>query len=377
MLKNTARVLSVAGLMAASFSTFATTYPLTVTDLSGQKVTLDKAPQRIILQDGRDILALAVLDKADPFKRVVAWNNLLKTTDSGTWDMLKSKWPESSKILDMGFTDKGQVDLETVISKKPDLMIAQIRAKNSLAQAGVLDKLAALHIPVVFVDYEADPAKDTAPSIELLGKIVNQEDNARAYTAFYNEHFQNIQKAVAGIKNKPDVFIEPIAGRDDSCCFTHGDAGWGKLIQAVGADNIGTKLLPGASGTVSLEQVISMKPDVYIMTGSARPSKNGSVTHILPFGYGANEASIDKEAKVLLSRTGVAQIPAVSGQHVYGVYHQFYNHPYNIVGMEYLAKFIYPEQFKNLDPAKTYHDLVRNYTNLPDQDFILGWSPKK
>ncbi|MBV6816469.1 ABC transporter substrate-binding protein [Rahnella sp. PD12R] len=377
MLKNTARVLSVAGLMAASFSTFATTYPLTVTDLSGQKVTLDKAPQRIILQDGRDILALAVLDKADPFKRVVAWNNLLKTTDSGTWDMLKSKWPESSKILDMGFTDKGQVDLETVISKKPDLMIAQVRAKNSLAQAGVLDKLAALHIPVVFVDYEADPAKDTAPSIELLGKIVNQEDNARAYTAFYNEHFRSIQKAVAAIKNKPNVFIEPIAGRDDSCCFTHGDAGWGKLIQAVDANNIGTKLLPGASGTVSLEQVISMKPDVYIMTGSARPSKNGSVTHILPFGYGANEASIDKEAKVLLSRTGVAQIPAVSSQHVYGVYHQFYNHPYNIVGMEYLAKFIYPEQFKNLDPAKTYHDLVRNYTNLPDQDFILGWSPKK
>ena len=377
MLKNTARVLSVAGLMAASFSTFATTYPLTVTDLSGQEVTLDKAPQRIILQDGRDILALAVLDKSDPFKRVVAWNNLLKTTDSGTWDMLKSKWPESSKILDMGFTDKGQVDLETVISKKPDLMIAQVRAKNSLAQAGVLDKLAALHIPVVFVDYEADPAKDTAPSIELLGKIVNQEDNARAYTAFYNEHFQNIQKVVAAIKNKPNVFIEPIAGRDDSCCFTHGDAGWGKLIQAVGADNIGTKLLPGASGTVSLEQVISMKPDVYIMTGSARPSKNGSVTHILPFGYGANEASIDKEAKVLLSRTGVAQIPAVSSQHVYGVYHQFYNHPYNIVGMEYLAKFIYPEQFKNLDPAKTYHELVRNYTHLPDQDFILGWFPKK
>jgi iron complex transport system substrate-binding protein len=45
--------------------------------------------------------------------------------------------------------------------------------------------------------------------------------------------------------------------------------------------------------------------------------------------------------------------------------------------MEYLAKFIYPEQFKDLDPSKTYHDIVRNFTNLPDQDFILGWTPKK
>ena len=376
MYKNTARVLSVAGLMAASFSTFATTYPLTVTDLAGQKVTIDKAPQRVILQDGRDLLALAVLDKANPFQHVVAWNNLLKKTDSGTWDMLKSKWPESAKILDMGFSDKGQIDLETVIAKKPDLMIAQLRAKDSLAQAGVLDKLAGLHIPVVFLDYELDPAKNTAASIDLLGKVMNQEDNARAYTQFYNEHLQSIQKAVAGIKNKPNVFIEPIAGRDDSCCFTHGNAGWGKLIQAVGANNIGSTLLPGASGTVSLEQVISMKPDVYIMTGSARP-KGGSVTHILPFGYGADEASIDKEAAVLTHRTGVAQIPAVSDKRVYAIYHQFYNHPYNIVGMEYLAKFIYPQQFKNVDPAKTYHDIVRNYTNLPDQDLILGWSAKK
>jgi len=129
MLKNTARVLSVAGLMATSFASFATSYPLTVTDMTGQKVTIHKAPQRLILQDGRDVLALAVLDKANPFQHVVAWNNLLKKTDSGTWDMLKSKWPESAKILDMGFNDKGQVDLETVIAKKPDLMIAQVRLK--------------------------------------------------------------------------------------------------------------------------------------------------------------------------------------------------------------------------------------------------------
>lgn len=116
-MNNKLRVLAVAGLMASSFTAFATTYPLSVTDISGQKITLDHEPERVIVQDGRDILALAMLDKSDPFKRVVAWNNLLKTTDSGTWDMLKGKWPASASILDMGFSDKGQVDLETVISK--------------------------------------------------------------------------------------------------------------------------------------------------------------------------------------------------------------------------------------------------------------------
>jgi len=376
MLKNTVRVLSVAGLLATSFASFATTYPLNVTDLDGQKLTFDKAPQRIILQDGRDILSLAVLDKANPFQHVVAWNNLLKKTDNGTWDMLKSKWPDAAKILDMGFSDKGQVDLETVIAQKPDLMIAQLRAKDSLKQAGVLDKLSALHIPVLFVDYELDPAKDTAPSIELLGKVLNKEQNAQAYSKFYTEHYQHIQQVVASVNPKPKVFVEAIAGRSDSCCFTHGDAGWGKLVKAVGATNIGTELLPGASGDVSLEKVISMKPDAYIMTGSSRPS-NGSVSHILPLGYNADQASVDREAKALLARNGISQISAVTDNRAYGIYHQFYNHPYNIVGMEYLAKFIYPQQFKDLDPAKTYHDVVRNFTDLPDTAFILGWSEAK
>ncbi len=375
MLKKTTRVLSVAGLMAASFATFATTYPLTVTDLAGQKLTINKEPERIIIQDGRDILSLAVLDKSDPFKRVVAWNNLLKNTDSGTWDMLKGKWPESTKILDMGFSDKGQVDLETVIAKKPDLMIAQLRAKQSLQQGGVIDRLNQLHIPIVFVDYDINPAKDTAPSIDLLGKVLNQEKNAQAYTAFYSQHYQHIQDEIASIKNRPNVFIEPLAGRSDSCCFTHGEEGWGKLIEAVGAKNIGSELLPGASGEVSLEKVISMKPDVYIFTGSIHPGKGQ--TTMMPFGLSANQADVDKEAKVLTSRTGVAQVPAVMDQRVYAVYHQFYNHPYNIVGMEYLAKFIYPQQFKNLDPAKTYHEIIRNYTQLPDKDFIFSWQPKK
>jgi len=375
MLNNSGRTLLVAGMMATSFVACATTYPLTVTDLAGQKITFNKAPQRIILQDGRDILGLAVLDKSNPFQHVVAWNNLLKNSDSGTWDMLKSKWPESASILDMGFNDKGQVDLETVIAKKPDLMIAQLRAKPALAQAGVLDKMQTLHIPVLFVDYELDPAKDTAPSIELLGKVLNQEDNARAYTQFYQAHYQHLQQVIASIKTRPNVFIEPLAGRSDSCCFTHGNAGWGRLIQAVGAKNIGSALLPGASGEVSLEKVIAMKPDVYIFTGSKHPG-NGK-NEMMPFGYGATQTEVDQLANKLTHRNGVAQVPAVMDQHVYAVYHQFYNHPYNIIGMEYLAKFIYPQQFKDLDPAKTYHELVRTYTSLPDRDFIFSWSAKK
>lgn len=119
----------------------ATTYPVTVTDMDGQKITLQKEPQHVILQDGRDVMALALLDRQNPFQRVVAWNNLPKKQDTQTWDLLKQRWPQAASIVDMGFNDQGQVNLESVLAKQPDLMIAQLRAKPALTQSGVLATL--------------------------------------------------------------------------------------------------------------------------------------------------------------------------------------------------------------------------------------------
>lgn len=65
----------------------------------------------------------------------------------------------------MGFGDKGEVELESVLSKRPDLMIAQLRAKPSLADNGIINKLKALNIPLVFVDYEVNPVRNTAPAL--------------------------------------------------------------------------------------------------------------------------------------------------------------------------------------------------------------------
>lgn len=71
-------LLSASLLASLAFSATATTYPVTFTDTDGQEITLKQEPKRIVLQDGRDILALALLDRDNPFERVVAWNNNLK-----------------------------------------------------------------------------------------------------------------------------------------------------------------------------------------------------------------------------------------------------------------------------------------------------------
>jgi iron complex transport system substrate-binding protein len=102
------------------------------------------------------------------------------------------------------------------------------------------------------------------------------------------------------------VFIEPIAGvagLDNGCCFTHARNGWGGLVEAAGGVNIGSQLLPGATGNVSVEKIISMNPDYYLMTGSKRPGKG---TAIIPFGYNVDEKEVTAAFNALLARQGSA-----------------------------------------------------------------------
>lgn len=365
------KLVTATALMALSSSVFATTYPVTLTDSDGKQVTLKKEPHRVVLQDGRDILTLALLDREDPFKRLVAWNNLVKKSDAPTWALLEKKWPEAKKIIDMGFSDKGEVNLESVVAEHPDLMIAQLRSKPSLTQGGVLEKMKQLGIPVLFIDTFENPVVDTPKSITTLGAALNRESEAKEYTDFYQQHYQAIISKTRAVTPQPTVFIEAKAGLGglESCCFTHSHVGWGGMVEAVGAKNIGSGLLPGATGDISLEKVIAMKPDVYIVSGSQWASaKNAAV----PFGYNVTQQQVDAAFRKMKSRPGFAQVSAVSNDRFYGLYHNFYNHPYNIVGLEYLAKFIYPQQFTALDPTNTWKEIVTRFTQVPLGEGVLG-----
>ena len=106
MARKSVRSLLLTALLATPLLSYATQYPLTVTDLDGRQVTLAKEPQRIILQDGRDIMTLALLDRDNPFKRLVAWNNLAKSRMLPR-QMLKTTWPQSATILTWASATKG------------------------------------------------------------------------------------------------------------------------------------------------------------------------------------------------------------------------------------------------------------------------------
>jgi iron complex transport system substrate-binding protein len=366
----------VAGLLLLAFLTtglsaaaWATQYPLTITDLAGRQVTIPSEPKRIALQDGRDILMVALLDRSDPFSRLVIWNNIISRQDGPSWRLLSGRWPKAKAVPDMGFGDDGQVNTEDMLAGRPQLVIAQRRALGSFVAAGVDKRLAELNIPLIFVDLFDAPVPNAVNSVNLLGNVLNREHEAADYAGFYDGHLKHLQDAIATMKDHPRVFVEPLAGRQgpEQCCFTHGKIGWGLLVEAIGAKNIGSELLSTATGNVTLETVLAAKPDVYVMSGESTGKPGVAMA---PLGYDTDPAKVQAALAVLESRPGFAGLEAAKTGRVFGIWHQFYNHPYNIVALEWLSKFAYPKEFASLDPDETYKAIISRFTQIPAEPFF-------
>ncbi len=263
MIRFSLRLLALASALALpALPALATDYPVTVTDIAGRSVEIKAEPQRIVVQDGRDLFALTLLDREDPLKRVVAWNNIVSRSDPASWNVYKTAWPESAaKALDMKFGDEGQINVEEVVARKPDLIIYQVRVRKALDDADLFARFESLGVPIVLIDTEMDPAVNAPKTVSLLGTVLNRETEAREYTDFYASRLATITAAIKDA-DKPSVFVEAKAGQKgpDFCCFTHGDVYWGKMVAEAGGANLGTQLVKGRTGDVTLESVIPPSP---------------------------------------------------------------------------------------------------------------------
>ncbi|MDO1581677.1 ABC transporter substrate-binding protein [Rhizobium oryzicola] len=354
-----------------SISAHATDYPLTVTDLAGRSVEIKSEPKRIVLQDGRDLFTLALLDRQDPLQRIVVWNNILDRSDKQGWSSFSKKWPESAaKTVDMKFGDDGQVNMEQIVAAKPDLVVVHSRVKQALEDAHVLESLKSLGVPVVMIDSEMEPAVNASKTVELLGKVLNREAEAKEYVDFYRARQKVLQDAIAGTA-KPKVFFEALAGRKgpEFCCFTHGDVYWGKLVEAAGGDNLGTKLLNGRTGDVMLESLIAAQPDFYMLSGT--PFADPAATSP-SFGFGADRRAIDATMTRLSQRKGFEHLKSVKDGAVYGLYHQLYSSVWNIYAIEYMAKVFHPAETKAIDPDADLNTIMTRMTGLGSDGVVFA-----
>lgn len=343
----------------------------TVVDIVGRTVHIPARVDHILLGEGRFLYALALMEGAEPFTRIVGWQGELAFADPNGWAAYKQRFPQIASIPLIGRTSEDSVSFEKSVSTQPDIAIFGLGGHGPGRQSGLLKELEKSGVPVVFIDFRAQPVRNTANSIRILGKAVHREAAANAYADFYEAHLQRVQSRVKDIptSQRPRVFAELLAGVWDGCCHTAGKGNIGEFIDAAGGVNIAAGKIPGAIGDLHQEALIAQDPDVYIATGS-RPQGSRPMVKA---GEGVSAQLLGTSLKELTQRPGFEVLSAVRSGRAHGLWHNFYDAPTNILAIEAMAKWFYPERFQDVDPHATLAEINRRFlVALPMQGAYWG-----
>lgn len=347
----------------------------TVTDVVGREVAFEAQPQRVVMSESRQAYSLAFLNKDNPIDKVVAWGTDLQKAAPDFYEMLQTVAPAAKDIPTIGSLKSGDLTVESLVSHQPDVVVLTLDSYNEGQQGDFISKMEAQGLRYVVTDFRRDPVKNTVPSVRLLGEIMDYRDAAEQFLAFYSTHVDPVVDKAKGLSTRPTTFLWRGPGLNDPCS-TYSTANLGAVVTATGGTNIADDLLPGEEGVLTPEQVIASAPQNIIATGGewgAQKLKDTAKTSYVHLGYKADEASARASLEQLKDQPGFDQLTAFADKRVYGVYHQFYDAPYNFVAYLAFAKWQSPEEFKDLDPQGTWEEFHEAFMPWKAQGvFITG-----
>jgi iron complex transport system substrate-binding protein len=340
---------------------------ITVTDVKGRTVTLPKPAQRVVLGFYyEDYLAVAGPGAID---KVVALS-------LGTWKdwrpnqfaAYEKALPKLSAIPDIGNTEDGNFSVEKVIAARPDLVILAAWSYDALGES--VHRIEEAGIPVVTLDYNSQTVAKHVLSTEVLGKVMGTEERAKELADNYRDAMANIETRIkaAGPTTKK-VYVELAQKGAGDIGNSYGNSMWGSLIGSLGGNNI-AKGQVGNWGPLSPEYVLSQKPDLIFLAGSEWLNKPQSV----PVGFGADPKLTRERMAAYVARPGWSELPAVKNDNIFAIYHGGSRTLSDYVYAEYIAKQLYPDAFKDVDPAENLRQFYAKWLPIKaDGVFMLPY----
>lgn len=315
------------------------------------------------MSESRQAYSLAFLNKTNPIDKVVAWGKDLQKAAPDFYEKLLEVAPAAADIPTIGSFKAGDLTVESLISHQSDVVVLTLDSYNEGVQGGFISKMEDHGLRYVVTDFRRDPVKNTEPSVKLLGEIMDCREAASKFLDFYAKQVDPVVKTAQTLTSRPTTFLWRGPGLNDPCS-TFSTANLGAVVTAAGGTNIADDLLPGEEGVLTPEQVIASNPQNIIATGGEwgkQKLKDTASTSYVHLGYQADEASARASLEQLQDQPGFDQLTAFADRRVYGVYHQFYDAPYNFVAYMAFAKWQSPEAFADLDPQSAWEEFHKSF----------------
>jgi ABC-type Fe3+-hydroxamate transport system substrate-binding protein len=282
------------------------------------------------------------------FVRAIAGTGPIIGIDAGTAKE-RAYWSELKEAAIIG---QGQAtpNYDAVANLAPDLVL--MPRNGAWAEADRL--LTPLGIPVVVVT--AWDALKHEENATLLGRLFERPEEARELVAF-QQHWQDLlTKRLRGVKRKR-VYLEEVG---DYRTLLPG-SGWHDMIELGGGINIFEDVVLTQSNaargnaqgfTVDPEEVIARAPDVII---KLQPGQYA------PHPRAFSRAVLEKIA----ARPGFAAIPATRDGQVYHISYYLAGGCSKIIGALQIAKWLYPERFRDVDPEAVMGEWLTRFQHVP------------
>jgi iron complex transport system substrate-binding protein len=298
--------------------------PVALTDALGRQVTFPAAPQRIVIAGRTDfVIADAAFLFPEARSRVVAigrpgqnWLQFLPVID-----------PQSAQItiLDTG------AGPEQIAASRPDVVL--MTSSNAQTLGG---PLAALGVPVVYVDFETP--SDYTRDLGTLGKVFADPARAQQLIAFFQGGIARVTGPLAGLQEnqKPDVLLLYYNDANGAVSFNVPPL---NFIQSSETELAGGRLawkdaeLGEGWTTVSFEQIAAWNPDQI---------------YLIAYFNSATDVVRDLKANPQWQALGAVQrgqIYAFPGDYISWDEPD----PRWVLGLTWLATKIHPDVFANVD----------------------------
>lgn len=362
---------SLTALLTLSLTaTIATAKPIVIEDVLDRKVTVDVPAKRVLLgfyiEDYFAVGGDAAFDHLAGISS--GW---FQKSRPAVWNLYVAKKPQLAKVPDVGNVQDQTFSMEKVLASKPDVVVLadwQVKALGS-----ELIRLDQAHIPVVVIDYNAQTLARHLASTRILGQITGQTARAEKIASDYERVVHTITDRIQKAHQpKPSIYIELGDKGPAEYSYTYGKNMWGAMADLVGGNNIAAPFVE-SWGTIHPEQLLASKPDVIMIAGYE------SVTSptAMQIGQGIDAQTVQQRLKGFTERAGWSELPAVQNHRVFAVYHGATRSIMDAALIQYVAKALYPNLFKDLNPQATYLKFYEQYLPIrPTGTFMLGIDDK-
>jgi len=245
--------------------------------------------------------------------------------------------------------DKPQVgtpdtpSVERIVELKPDIVMAFRGGYGADLKPDIESQIKQTGIPVIVINC-LEPS-EIASDIQKIGKIFGKEDAAERYTSAILRPLDIVQKRLKGIEEskKPRVYIAAaIVG--DLVSFARGMDG-DAIVEMAGGINLAADAATKMP-RVSPEWLVKEQPDVLVKLCQGcdydTPSPDG----------------MKKVMETMSQSPGFNKLDAVKNGRVYALSVDLLMSPRVYVEVAYLAKWFYPELFKDIDPENLHKEIM-------------------